>query len=75
MNWKSIKYLSEDDYGKPILLRVNDKGYDEPRYVSCCIANNGVIFKIGQIGENRIMLMSDMVLFDDMCYIRIDEIL
>lgn len=75
MNWKSIKHLSEDDYGKPLLLRVYDKGYDEPRYVSCFIANNGTILKIGQIGENRITLMSDMVLSDDMCYIRIDEIL
>lgn len=34
MNWKSIKYLSDDDYGKPVLLRVTDKDCDEPRYIS-----------------------------------------
>lgn len=37
MNWKSIKYLSDDDYGKPVLLRVTDKDCAEPRYISCFI--------------------------------------
>lgn len=34
MNWKSIKFLSDDDYGKPVLLRVTDKDCAEPRYIS-----------------------------------------
>lgn len=75
MNWKSIKHLSEDDYGKPILLRVNDKGYDEPRYVSCFITVYKTVCTIGQIRDERIVLMSDLKPSDNMCYIRIDEIL
>lgn len=75
MNWKSIKYLSKDDYGKPILLRINDKGYDEPRYASCFITVHKTVCTIGQIGNERIILTSGLKLSDDMCYIRIDEIL
>lgn len=75
MNWKSINHFSEDDYGKPILLRVNDKGYDEPRYVSCFITICKSVCAIGQFRDERIVLMSDLKLSDDMCYIRIDEIL
>lgn len=75
MNWKSIKHLSEDDYGKPLLLRVNDEGYDEPRYVSCFITMRKSVCTIVQIRDKRIVSMSDLKLSDDTCYIRIDEIM
>lgn len=74
MNWRNIKNLNEDDYGKPILLRVMDSGYDEPRYISCFITDKRTLYCLGIVGGQRIVCTNDEKLPDEAYYIRIDEI-
>lgn len=74
MNWRNIKHLTEDDYGKPILLMVMDKGYDEPRYISCFITVKRQIACFGMVGGQRIVCSNFETLPDNASYIRIDEI-
>ena len=74
MNWKSIKHLSDDDYGKPILLRIDDKDYDEQRYVAVFVSRCRDVYAIGYFNDTRITIMSDLKLTDDMRFVRCDEI-
>ena len=74
MNWRNIKFLGDDDYGKPILLRINEDGYDEPRYVAVFVSRYRDVYAIGYINNTRITIMSDLKLNDDMHYVRCDEI-
>lgn len=74
MNWRSAKFIGEDDYGKPILLRVMDDGHEEPRYISCFITKHKTIGIVGMVGGERITFVNDEFIPDNAYYIRIDEI-
>lgn len=67
MNWRSVKYLSEDDYGKPLLLNFCNL---KPRYYD---------YEVGFYVNKTINCHSAAWLTDklpdNVYYIRIDEIL
>lgn len=75
MKWRKIKFLGDDDYDKPILLRIDDKGYDEPRYVVVFVSRHRYVYTIGYFNDTRIVIMSDLKLTDDMRYVRCNEIM
>lgn len=76
MNWKNIKNLSKDDYYRPILLRIMDEGYDEPRYVSGYVMENGIEIWGGveMIDGEQSVAIYDEPMPENAYYVRIDEI-
>ena len=77
MNWRNIKNLDKDDYCRPALIRIIDKGCDEPRYAAGYIRENGIEIWGGSemIGDVQSVHISDEPIPDSAHFIRIDEIL
>lgn len=69
MNWRSIEHLTEDDKGKPILLKAWNEALGLWDYIVCNIFDDMVISHTGRYAVNY---RADSV--KDSYYIRIDEI-
>lgn len=78
MNWRSIKYLTEDDYDKPLLFKMP---YDEdiPVAYFAGYVEDGYIYSMAYVddygNENDHFIVALYQAPAETQYIRIDEIL
>ncbi len=74
MNWRSVKLLSEDDYDKPLLLRVRINDFYRQNYVSGYITPQRKFVSISIVKDSHFMAVDGGLVPDDAYFIRIDEI-